>query len=117
MRVTTNGSCVTMIVKISAGSSGPRRRRRSRLRLVDGVRRRRTAGGAVAVVAIEASSPLLVSAVVGDRLGVALRGAQGAFDRFVAGEHGGELLRDLRAEVLELGDLDVRDAGVRHRGL
>src|SRR3954469_7940346 len=110
-----NGSCVTMIVKISAGSSGPRRFQRSRWSETDFWPRRVSVTGGGAVGALRTSSVLV--AVVRDGLGLRLRGLQGGVGRLMPGQHGGELLRDLGPEVLELGNPDVLDALVGDRQL
>src|ERR1700761_9264449 len=99
-----------MIVKTRAGSSGARRtqpRRRSSLR----VRSRwvPATGGAIAV--ISASLPVGLA----DGLGVLLRLGQRGLDRLGAGDGRAELLADVGAEVLELGDVLELHAGVGHR--
>src|ERR1700741_2080876 len=110
-----NGSCVTRIVKISAGSSGPRGLQRSRWSVTDLWPRRVSVRGRCAVVARRASSVLV--AVVRDRLRLLLGLLQGGVDGLVSRQDGGELLRDLRPEVLELRYPDVLDALVGHRQL
>src|SRR6201995_1211030 len=99
-----------MIVKPRSGSSGARRtqpRRRSSLR----VRSRwvPATGGAIAV--IRASLPVGLA----DGLGVQLSLGQRGLYRLGAGDGRAELLADVGAEVLELGDVQELDAGVGHR--
>src|SRR5918992_3231570 len=96
-----NGTCVSRIVKSRAGSSGSRRRQES-LR----GRRPASANGAVALCVRSSPHP------GGDVLAVLER----RVDRGPPGDHRGELLGALVADVLELRDadvLDTRDTGTR----
>src|ERR1700744_3560132 len=99
-----------MIVNTSAGSSGARRtqpRRRSSERAR--IRWAPATGGAIAV--ISASLPVGLA----DGLGVLLSLGQRARHRLGAGDAGAELLADVGAEILELGNVQELDAGVGHR--
>src|ERR1700754_4918074 len=129
--VTTNGSWVTMIVKISAGSSGARRAqfadRRSALsavrpppRAVPGspvsvalmtpppVSRRWCRNGAAPS---RLPGPIALCDVVGELLAAIER----IVDRGPSGDHRADLERHLRAEVGELRYVDELDARGRPR--
>src|SRR5919106_2385246 len=94
--LSANGTCVSRIVKTSAGSSGNRRRHESERRIrLDG------AGGAWLP---ELSSP---PSPGGDALTVVDR----CVDVRAPGDHRRELLSALVADVLELRDADVLDTG------
>src|SRR5689334_19048053 len=137
-RVTRKGSCVMMIMKISAGSSGARRAHapaRARAESSGGV-----AGGApvrvdsaTALMSVPSclrwvggqpevlrgrsplggSLPTLGLVPVGDVLGEALSGVQCLLDTHPAGDRRADVLGDLGAEVGELGDVDELDARCR----
>src|SRR3954463_10082347 len=117
-----------MMVKIKAGSSGPRRGGgppRQALSAAAAAPLRQALAGAAAPPRSGGRSrghggchqtlPLVLVAVIGDRLGLSLGALEGVVERLVAGEDGGELLRDPGAEVLELRDLHVLDPRVGHR--
>jgi hypothetical protein len=55
--------------------------------------------------------------MLGDRLGLVVGVLEGRVERLVAHQDSGELLGDPGTEALELRDLDVLDAYVRHRQL
>src|SRR4051794_26805231 len=115
--VTTNGSCVTTIMKTSAGNNGARR--------AQSEARRRPAEGGPGGVAVPVPPPVLSTASVmgvspfrkpqsalpgavafGDVLGQFLTAVQGLVDAHLAGDRGADVLRHLGAEVGELGDVD-----------
>src|ERR1700753_2111444 len=109
-----------MIVKTRAGSSRARRtataragarRPQPRFRSFERARRRwaPATGGAIAV--IRASLPVGLA----DGLGVLLGLGQRGLDRLGTGDAGAELLADVGAEVLELGDVQELDAGIGRR--
>src|SRR5688572_60070 len=85
--VTRNGSCVTMIAKISAGSSGARRRHRSRP-VADGgpVMLVCSAGGASAVMAAVPPPDLLARVLRGDLRGRVLAGVERGVDVAAPGD-------------------------------
>src|SRR5450755_2022653 len=116
-----------MIVNTSAGSSGARRTQPWRRRSA----RARTAcvpatGGAIAVimaslrvrwrcVPTRPGPPSRGPVRVADDLCVQLGLRQRGGSRLGAGDGRTELLADVGAEILELGDVQELDAGVRHR--
>src|SRR3712207_746986 len=126
IRVTANGSCVTTIVKMRAGSNGARRAQSDDRRSARSVR----GGGASTasrprsrVVLMAAprlpwvvrpppaghravSSRLPLPVALGDVLGQCLASFEGLVHAHPAGDGGTDVLRHLRAEVGELGDAD-----------
>src|ERR1700760_3398854 len=99
-----------MSVKTRAGSSGARRTQ-PRFRSFERARRRwaPATGGAIAV--IRASLPVGLA----DGLGVLLGLVERARHRLGPGDAGAELLADVGAEVLELGDVQELDPVVGRR--
>src|SRR4051812_41061857 len=103
-----NGICVTMIVKISAGSSGPRRRQPSARSIIGFPPA--SAGGAgrssrvVLIGRLQLRSASCHSSLVAlpHRLGVVLRLFEGLVDADLAGDRRADLLADAGPEVLEL---------------
>src|SRR4051812_48416890 len=108
--VATNGSWVTTIMKTRAGISGARRAHATLRALRDGcgcASVREDVCSATEVM----GSPLLPGLVsLGDVLGQPLPPVQGLLDRHLTGDRRAHVLRDLGAEVGELGDVDELDA-------
>src|SRR4051795_6969014 len=117
INVKTNGSCVTRIMKISAGRSGARRAQSP------ATRRAFPPPGAGAVVPAPAwgSRAVLTSALAsllvlrGHLFGGLLTLVQSGVDRRLTGYRCAHVLRDPRAQVRELRDADELDAGRRSR--
>src|SRR5215217_1321218 len=100
----TNGTCVSRIMMMSAGSSGSRRRHDS-LRRMRGVAWSRPWTGPVVASAV-------VMALARRRRGDLLAVGERSVDVRPAGDHRGELLRALVPDVLELRDPHVLHARI-----
>src|SRR5215210_9398922 len=106
----TNGTCVSRIMMMSAGSSGSRRRH-------DSLRRKRwEARGCWTGPVVTSAAVVMASGtrgvLVGRRRGDLLAVREGRVDRRPSGDHRGELLRALVSDVLELRDPDVLHARI-----
>src|ERR1700733_7464975 len=123
INVPTNGSCVTTIMKISAGRSGARRAQFPATRMAlpppeAGAEVSAPAWGSRAVLTVvspmtcpSASLLVLSSHLLGRRLAL----VQCGVNRRLPRDRRADVLRDPRAEVGELGDVDELDAGRRAR--
>src|SRR5687767_5155216 len=102
--VATKGSCVTAMVKISAGRRGARRAQRAAALGplgAGGVARRcsRAGGGAVSRLI---SASLLLAVLLGDLLREALPRVERVVHRCRPGDGGADLLRHLGSQIGEL---------------
>src|SRR6266516_1455704 len=121
--VATKGSCVTMMRKTSAGSSGARRTHRCRavVGAPVGVTHRsarwaaRDGPTAVSVNGVAIVGPPLLLVQLADGLSQALTLVECALVRDLPGDRGTDRLRGACAEVGELWDVDELDADRRAR--